>query len=552
MSEQASEHTSEHTGKRADAGPGPGGRRPVRRALISVYDKTGLEDLARGLHAAGAAIVSTGSTAARIAEAGVPVTPVEQVTGFPEGFGGRVKTLHPHVHAGLLADTSDPEHVRRLEELGIEPFDLLVVNLYPFRATVLSGAGPAEVVEQIDIGGPAMVRAAAKNHASVAVVTDPTDYAAVLDAVRGGGFDLAQRRRLAARAFASTAAYDVAVASWMGSALADTTDGTGFPAFTGATWERAAGLRYGENPHQAAALYRHWRPSGSGGLAHAEQLHGKEMSYNNYVDTDAAWRAAHDHTRPCAAIIKHANPCGIAVGDDLASAYAKALACDPVSAFGGVVAVNGVVTLAVAEQVAEVFTEVVAAPAFDEHALDVLRRKKNVRLLRVPTTGAFEPMEFRPISGGVLVQTADRLDAVAAGPDGGGDDPARWRLVSGNVADADTLADLEFAWRAVRAVTSNAILLANDRASVGIGMGQVNRVDSCRLAVTRAGAERARGAVAASDAFFPFADGLQVLLEAGVRAVVQPGGSIRDEEVVAAARDVGVTMYFTGTRHFAH
>jgi phosphoribosylaminoimidazolecarboxamide formyltransferase/IMP cyclohydrolase len=543
-----SEQTAEHATERAEAPPAGGDRRPVRRVLISVYDKTGLEDLAHGLHAAGAAIVSTGSTAARIAEAGVPVTPVEQVTGFPEGFGGRVKTLHPHVHAGLLADTSDPGHVRRLEELGIEPFDLLVVNLYPFRATVLSGAGPAEVVEQIDIGGPAMVRAAAKNHASVAVVTDPADYLSVLDAVRSGGFDLAQRRRLAARAFAHTAAYDVAVASWMGSALADTTDGTGFPAFTGATWERAAGLRYGENPHQAAALYRHWRP----GLAHAEQLHGKEMSYNNYVDTDAAWRAAHDHTRPCVAIIKHANPCGIAVGDDLASAYARALACDPVSAFGGVVAVNGPVTLAVAEQVAQVFTEVVAAPAFDEDALDVLRRKKNVRLLRVPTTGAFEPMEFRPISGGVLVQTADRLDAVAAGPDGGGDDPARWRLVSGNAADAGTLADLEFAWRSVRAVKSNAILLASDGASVGIGMGQVNRVDSCRLAVARAGVERARGAVAASDAFFPFADGLQVLLDAGVRAVVQPGGSVRDEEVVAAAQDAGVTMYVTGTRHFAH
>jgi phosphoribosylaminoimidazolecarboxamide formyltransferase/IMP cyclohydrolase len=556
MSEQTSERSgeqpSERPGEQRAARSGAEGLRPVRRALVSVYDKTGLVDLARGLHEAGVAIVSTGSTAARIAEAGVPVTPVEQVTGFPEGFGGRVKTLHPHVHAGLLADPGDPEHVARLAELGIEPFDLLVVNLYPFRATVLSGAGPAEVVEQIDIGGPAMVRAAAKNHARVAVVTDPADYGALLDAVRGGGFHLAQRQRLAARAFSHTAAYDVAVASWMGSVLADTTDGTGFPAFTGATWERAAGLRYGENPHQKAALYRQWRLPGSGGLAHAEQLHGKEMSYNNYVDTDAAWRAAHDHTRPCVAIIKHANPCGIAVGDDLASAYAKALACDPVSAFGGVVALNGAVPLAVAEQVAEVFTEVVAAPAFDDDALDVLRRKKNVRLLRVPTTGAFEPMEFRPISGGALVQTADRLDAVAVGPDGGGDAPARWRLVSGSAVDDATLADLEFAWRAVRAVKSNAILLASGGASVGIGMGQVNRVDSCRLAVARAGTDRARGAVAASDAFFPFADGLQVLLDAGVRAVVQPGGSMRDEEVVAAAREAGVTMYLTGTRHFAH
>jgi phosphoribosylaminoimidazolecarboxamide formyltransferase/IMP cyclohydrolase len=526
-------------------------RTPVRRALVSVYDKTGLEDLAHALHDAGVALVSTGSTAARIAAAGVPVTPVEEVTGFPEGFDGRVKTLHPHVHAGLLADRTKPDHVQRLEELGIEPFDLLVVNLYPFRETVLSGAGPAEVVEQIDIGGPAMVRAGAKNHASVAVVTDPADYGALLDAVRTGGFDLAQRQRLAARAFAHTAAYDVAVASWMGSTLADTTDGTGFPAFTGATWERVAGLRYGENPHQAAALYRHLHHYAPGGLAHAEQVHGKEMSYNNYVDTDAAWRAAHDHERPCVAIIKHANPCGIAVADDLAPAYAAAFECDPVSAYGGVVAVNRPVTLAVAEQIAEVFTEVVAAPAFDADALDVLRRKKNVRLLRVPA-GAPEPVELRPISGGLLVQTVDRLDAAAVGPDGGGDDPRRWRLATGAAADAGTLADLTFAWRAVRAVKSNAILLAQGGASVGIGMGQVNRVDSCRLAVARAGEERALGAVAASDAFFPFPDGLQVLLDAGVRAVVQPGGSLRDDEVIAAARAAGVTMYLTGARHFAH
>src|SRR3954471_16560416 len=402
-------------------------RRPVRRALVSVYDKTGLEELARGLHEAGVAIVSTGSTAQRIAAAGVPVTPVEQVTGFPEGFDGRVKTLHPHVHAGLLADRHDRGHVEQLGVLGIEPFDLLVSNLYPFRQTVLSGAGPDEVVEQIDIGGPAMVRAAAKKHASVAVVTDPGDYGALLDAVRGGGFDLAERQRLAAPAFAHTAAYDVAVASWMGSVLADTSDGTRFPAFAGATWERAAGLRYGENPHQAGALYRHWRP----GLAHAEQLHGKEMSYNNYVDTDAAWRAAADHEQPCVAIVKHANPCGIAVAGDLAAAYGAALACDPVSAYGGVVAVNGTVSVAVAEQIAEVFTEVVAAPAFDADALDVLRRKKNVRLLQVPS-GSADPVEFRPISGGLLVQTVDRLDAAAVGPDGGGGAPRRGRPATGD------------------------------------------------------------------------------------------------------------------------
>ncbi|MGZ4613760.1 MAG: bifunctional phosphoribosylaminoimidazolecarboxamide formyltransferase/IMP cyclohydrolase, partial [Kineosporiaceae bacterium] len=350
-------------------------------------------------------------------------------------------------------------------------------------------------------------------------------------------------------------AYDVVVASWMGTVLADTTDGTCFPAFTGATWARANGLRYGENPHQAAALYRHWRAPGSGGLAQAEQLHGKEMSYNNYVDTDAAWRAAHDHTAPCVAIIKHANPCGIAVGADLAEAYQRAFACDPVSAYGGVVAANGVVTLAMAEQAADVFTEVVAAPDFAPQALEVLRRKKNVRLLRVPS-GVTDPVEFRPISGGVLAQTVDRLDAVVPGTGdgdpGGGDDPARWRLVTGEPADQGTLRDLAFAWRAVRAVKSNAVLLAKGGASVGIGMGQVNRVDSCRLAIARAGEERARGAVAASDAFFPFPDGLEVLLEAGVRAVVQPGGSRRDDEVIAAARAAGATMYLTGVRHFAH
>jgi phosphoribosylaminoimidazolecarboxamide formyltransferase/IMP cyclohydrolase len=525
-------------------------RRPVRRALVSVYDKTGLEELARGLHEAGVALVSTGSTAARIAAVGVPVTAVEDVTGFPEILGGRVKTLHPRVHAALLADQLDPAHTEKLDELGIEPFDLLVANLYPFRQTVLSGARPAEVVEQIDIGGPAMVRAAAKNHGSVAVVTDPSDYGALLDAVRAGGLDLEQRQRLAARAFALTAAYDVAVASWAGTVLADTSDGTGFPAFTGATWERSAGLRYGENPHQPAALYRHWRP----GLAHAEQLHGKEMSYNNYVDTDAAWRAAHDHAAPCVAIVKHANPCGIAVGSDLAEAYAKAFECDPVSAYGSVVAVNGPVTVPLAERIAEVFTEVVAAPGYEPDALEILRRKKNVRLLEVPTGGHVEPMEFRPISGGVLVQAVDRLDARVGGPDAvsGGDDPSLWRLATGEPADEATLADLAFAWRAVRAVKSNAILLARGGASVGIGMGQVNRVDSCRLAVARAGEERAPGAVAASDAFFPFPDGLEVLLAAGVRAVVQPGGSVRDDEVVAAARAAGATMYLTGTRHFAH
>jgi phosphoribosylaminoimidazolecarboxamide formyltransferase/IMP cyclohydrolase len=514
-------------------------RSPIRRALLGVYDKSGIEELARGLAGAGVELVSTGATARRIADAGIPVTPVEQVTGFPECLDGRVKTLHPAVHAGILADRRKPEHVAQLDELGIAAFDLVVVNLYPFTETVASGATPDECVEQIDIGGPAMVRAAAKNHPSVAVVVDPARYGDVLAAVAAGGFTLAERQRLAVAAFRHTASYDIAVASWMGSVLAPDPE-TDFPEWVAASWERADVLRYGENPHQGAALYR---GGAQPGLAHAEQLHGKAMSYNNFVDTDAAWRAAHDHDEPTVAIIKHANPCGIAVGPDIAAAHRKAHACDPLSAFGGVIAANREIDLTMAEQVAEVFTEVVVAPSFTDDALQVLTAKKNIRLLRLPhLPGA--GAELRPISGGLLLQVADRIDAP-------GDDPTTWTLATGEPLDAAGLDDLVFAWRAVRAVKSNAILLAHDRATVGVGMGQVNRVDSARLAVSRAG-ERATGSVAASDAFFPFADGLQVLLDAGVRAVVQPGGSVRDEEVVAAAAAAGVPLYLTGTRHFAH
>jgi phosphoribosylaminoimidazolecarboxamide formyltransferase/IMP cyclohydrolase len=514
-------------------------RKPVRRALISVYDKAGLTELAAGLHALGVEIVSTGSTAQRIADAGVPVTPVEQLTGFPECLDGRVKTLHPRVHAGLLADSHNPAHVAQLEDLGIAPFELLVSNLYPFTETVASGATPAECVEQIDIGGPAMVRASAKNHDSVAVVVEPARYEWALEQVKNGGFALEDRRRLAAAAFRHTATYDVAVASWMGNVLAPEEEGV-FPAWTGATWDRAATLRYGENPHQQAALY----VSGQPGLAAAEQLHGKEMSYNNYVDADAAWRAAHDHDGACVAIIKHANPCGIAVGADVAEAHRLAHATDPVSAFGGVIATNTEVSVAMAEQVAEIFTEVVVAPSYADGALEVLTRKKNVRVLRLPGAVERAGAELRPISGGLLLQQRDAVDAT-------GDDPSTWTLATGEAAPADVLADLAFAWRACRSVKSNAILLASGGAAVGIGMGQVNRVDSCRLAVQRAG-DRARGSVAASDAYFPFADGLEVLLEAGVRAVVQPGGSVRDQLSIDAATAAGVTMYFTGTRHFAH
>ncbi|CAL9445798.1 bifunctional phosphoribosylaminoimidazolecarboxamide formyltransferase/IMP cyclohydrolase [Streptomyces werraensis] len=514
-------------------------KRAIRRALVSVYDKTGLEDLARGLHEAGVELVSTGSTAAKIAAAGVPVTKVEELTGFPECLDGRVKTLHPKVHAGILADLRLADHEQQLKDLGVEPFDLVVVNLYPFRETVASGASPDECVEQIDIGGPSMVRAAAKNHPSVAVVTSPARYGDVLAAVRAGGFDLTTRKRLAAEAFQHTAAYDVAVASWFASEYAPVDDSQ-FPDFLGATWERKDTLRYGENPHQPAALY----VSGTGGLAQAEQLHGKEMSYNNYTDTDAALRAAYDHDAPAVAIIKHANPCGIAVGADVAEAHRKAHACDPLSAFGGVIAVNRPVSKEMAEQVAEIFTEVIVAPDYEEGALEALTRKKNIRVLRAPEAPS-APVEVKPIDGGALLQVTDRLQAE-------GDDPATWTLATGEALSEAELADLAFAWKACRAVKSNAILLAKDGASVGVGMGQVNRVDSAKLAVERAGAERARGSFAASDAFFPFPDGLEILTEAGVKAVVQPGGSVRDELVVEAAKKAGVTMYFTGTRHFFH
>ena len=529
-------------------------RRPVRRALISVYDKAGLLELATGLHAAGVQIVSTGSTAQRIADAGVPVTRVEEVTSFPECLDGRVKTLHPRIHAGLLADTRKPEHLEQLGQLGVAPFDLLVSNLYPFTDTVASGAAVEECVEQIDIGGPAMVRAAAKNHASVAVLVDPARYGWALAQIAAGGFSLADRQRLAAQAYRHTASYDVAVASWMGDVLApeqgEAEAAAEFASWMGATWTRRAGLRYGENPHQAAALYSAGTGEAPEGLAGAQQLHGKEMSYNNYVDADAAWRAAHDHEAPCVAIIKHANPCGIAVatseadpGSAIAQAHRKAHACDPVSAFGGVIAANREVSVAMAEQIAEVFTEVVAAPGYADGALEVLSRKRNVRVLRVagaPRAG----IEMRAVSGGLLVQSRDLVDAP-------GDDPSKWELATGEPVDADTLADLAFAWRACRAVKSNAILLAKDGASVGVGMGQVNRVDAAGLAVQRAG-DRAAGSVGASDAYFPFPDGLEVLLRAGVRAVVQPGGSVRDELVTTAAAAAGISLYLTGTRHFAH
>lgn len=599
--------------------------RPITRALISVYDKTGLIELATALAGAGVEIVSTGSTAAKIAEAGVPVTPVDDVTGFPEVLEGRVKTLHPMIHAGILADQRKADHREQIDELGVKAFDLVICNLYPFTQTVAGGGSFDECIEQIDIGGPSMVRAAAKNHPSVAVVTSPDSYAAVIEAAQAEGFTLEQRRELAARAFAHTATYDLAISGWFADQLdlddvrdeldeacethldasdaafleslgfaideeaeeiveADDEEGE-MPAFVAEAFERVDSLRYGENPHQNAAVYREIADEEDldenellPGIANARQLHGKAMSYNNYTDGDAALRAAYDHERPCVAIIKHANPCGIAVADDVAEAHRKAHACDPVSAFGGVIAVNRPVTVELAKQIVPIFTEVVLAPGYDEGALEVLSAKKNLRVLEVAPL-AVGAREFKQISGGLLVQDRDDVDAT-------GDDPANWTLAAGEAADAATLADLEFAWRTVRAVRSNAILLVKDEASVGVGMGQVNRVDSCKLAVERAntlggrstgdaakdagtdiqsaggaraedilGAEteqRSIGAVAASDAFFPFADGLQVLIDAGVKAVVQPGGSVRDEESIEAAKAAGITMYMTGTRHFAH
>jgi phosphoribosylaminoimidazolecarboxamide formyltransferase / IMP cyclohydrolase len=516
-------------------------RRPIKRALVSVYDKTDLLVVAGALVDAGAEIVSTGSTAERIAEAGLPVTPIEKVTGFPECLDGRVKTLHPMVHAGLLADLRLESHRTQIAELGVEPFDLLISNLYPFTATVASGATPEACIEQIDIGGPAMVRSSAKNHASVAVITSPEQYPQLLQALATGGFTLPERQALAAAAFVHTATYDVAVASWMGSVVSDLGEGTGFPRWMGGTWEKVTGLRYGENPHQPAALYR---ASGAArGLASAQQLHGKEMSYNNYVDADAARRSAADFDEPAVAIIKHANPCGIAVGSNIAEAHRKAHACDPISAYGGVIAANRPVSVEMARQVAEIFTEVIIAPEYADGALDVLAAKKNLRILVVerPVRGG---VESRRIDGGLLVQLSDTVDSDH-------DRAANWQLVAGQPASEEALADLEFAWKAARAVKSNAILLARDGASVGVGMGQVNRVDSCRLAVQRA-AERAAGAVAASDAFFPFADGPEILLGAGVSAIVQPGGSMRDGDVIAAVQAAGATMYFTGARHFFH
>lgn len=510
-------------------------KKPLRRALISVYDKDRLIEIASALHSAGVEILSTGSTAAALAAADIPVIEVSTYTGFPEIMNGRVKTLHPRIHAGILADQNNPEHLSAIADLDISPFDLVIINLYPFAQTIASGATFDESIEQIDIGGPSMLRGAAKNHSSVAVISNPSQYDRLLEAVSNGGFTEDQRRRLAVEAFRVTAEYDLAIATWLGESTSHE-----LPDWFGHIWNRKSSLRYGENPHQDAAIY-----SGSeSGVVNAQQLHGKEMSFNNYTDADAAWRAVRDHRDPAVAIMKHANPCGIAVcALGVAVAYQHAHECDPVSAFGGVVAANRKVDLAMAEPLSKIFTEVLIAPDYDQDALELLMKKPSIRILKADVT-PLDKFELRPVSGGVLLQESDLINAE-------GDSPAQWKQVCGPQVDEQTMKDLEFAWRSVRSVKSNAIILASMTASVGIGMGQVSRVDSARLAVSRAG-DRARGSVAASDAFFPFADGLQILIDAGITAVVQPGGSVRDEEVIAAAQSAGISMFFTNTRHFSH
>jgi phosphoribosylaminoimidazolecarboxamide formyltransferase/IMP cyclohydrolase len=509
--------------------------KPIRRALISVYDKTGLIELGKALSSKNIEILSTGSTAKTLRDAGFPVIAVEEYTGFPEMMGGRVKTLHPRIHGGILADQSNPDHLKALKDQGIDTFDLIVINLYPFTETIASGASYADCIEQIDIGGPSMLRGAAKNHESVAVISDPTQYGDLFAALDQGGFTFEQRRALAMATYRKTAEYDMAISQWLASEI-------GVNDWRAQVWEKISDLRYGENSHQAASLFAN-KGQKLSGIASAIQHHGKEMSFNNYTDADAALRAAYDHAEPCVAIIKHANPCGIAIASDIAGAHLAAHECDPVSAFGGVVAANRPVSQEMARQLSEIFTEVVVAPGYEAGAIEILNKKPSIRILEIADY-ATAAEELRPISGGMLIQQSDLIDA-------DGDDPDNWKQVSGGDVSAQVKADLIFAWRAVRAVKSNAILLAKNGASTGVGMGQVNRVDSARLAISRAG-ERAQGSVGASDAFFPFADGLQILIDGGVAAIVAPGGSVRDEEVIAAAVAANIPMFFTGIRHFSH
>ena len=503
-----------------------------KRALLSVHDKTGIADLARGLVEAGWELVSSGGTASVLADEGVPVVEVGEVTGAPEILGGRVKTLHPAIHGGILADRSDPGHLANLEARGIVPIDLVVGNLYPF----MSDPG----IEFIDIGGPTMVRAAAKNHAHVGVVVDPADYRTVLDEIRAvGSLSDATRRRLARSAFAHTAAYDAAIVAWFDEDPSSDHANDLLKPSLHLALDRVHDLRYGENPHQAGARYR---AAGSSGWWDTAVVHGgKAMSYLNLFDTEAAWRLVHRlGDEPCAVVVKHANPCGAAVGSDIADAYLSAHRCDPMSAFGGVVAVNRPVTPAMAEALSEVFTEVVVAPAYEPDALALLGERKNLRVLEAGPPG-WPELDVRGIDGGLLVQTADDLVA----------EPSVWRVVTEREPTGAEWDDLEFAWRVVARVSSNAIVLVKNRCAVGIGAGQQNRRDAGRIAAEKA-AGRAVDGACASDAFFPFRDGLDAVADAGVTAVVQPGGSLRDGEVVAAADAHGMAMVFTDERHFRH
>ncbi|CAN2232415.1 PurH AICAR transformylase/IMP cyclohydrolase PurH (only IMP cyclohydrolase domain in Aful) [actinobacterium SCGC AAA044-D11] len=509
-------------------------RKKISRALVSVYDKTGLVELGKSLEKHGIEILSTGSTAKVLRDAGIKVIAVEDHTGFPEMLGGRVKTLHPRIHGGILADQSNPNHLQELADANIAPFDLIVINLYPFTQTIASGAEFSECIEQIDIGGPSMLRGAAKNHNSVAVISDPAQYSLLNAALDQGGFTLEERRNLAMNTFRKTAEYDIAIADWLANELNQND-------WRAKVWHKISDLRYGENPHQSAAVFAD--VANNQGISSAKQHHGKEMSFNNFTDADAALRAAYDHSQPCVAIIKHANPCGIAIASDIKSAYSAANSCDPVSAFGGVVAANRIVTVAMATALSEVFTEVIVAPGYEAGAIEILAAKPSIRILELADYKIAKE-ELRPITGGLLIQDSDLIDA-------SGDESANWQQVSGGEITPQVKSDLEFAWRSVRSVKSNGILLAKAGASVGVGMGQVNRVDSAKLAVARAG-ERSVNSVAASDAFFPFADGLQILLDAGITAVVAPGGSVRDAEVIEAAKAANIAMFFTGVRHFSH
>jgi phosphoribosylaminoimidazolecarboxamide formyltransferase/IMP cyclohydrolase len=494
------------------------------RALLSVFDKTGVVELAKGLHELGWDLLSSGGTAKAIAEAGMPVTDVADVTGYPAILGHRVVTLHPKVHGGILADVADPEHRADLEKHGIEPVALVVVNLYPFNSN------PS--IELIDVGGPAMVRAAAKNHAHVGVVVDPADYQRVVDAIRNNQFDLALRRELARKAFVTTAAYDVEVARWM-------TDEEEMPQTLTLVAEKSATLRYGENPHQAGARY-----TVSGAQSwwdKAEQLNGKEMSYLNVLDGEAAWQLVHKFVQPAAVIIKHANPCGVAFADSALDAYQSAFDADPVSAFGGIVAINREVDTNTANAISQVFTEVVIAPSYSAEALEVFRKKPALRVLVAPAPYNELPLSVRSIDGGVLVQTTDPVN----------EQRSSFEVVTKREPTAKEWEALDLAWKVCASVWSNAITLANDSVAVGLGGGQTNRVDAVRIAINRAG-ERASGSVCASDAFFPFRDSINTLAAAGVTAVIQPGGSVRDAESIEAANEHGIAMVFTGTRHFRH